>query len=206
MGKQYIASLSYGKDSLAMLHVITDILHWPLTRIITADVWATDTIPAELPPMVEFKEKADMIIKERWGIDVEHLYAKKKTDGGGQKSRLTKSYSISDLKTPAENGNSSRSSSENALTQQASPTFMVSLRSSDLGAIQDLKSPHLKQYEKKSYQDVFYRVRSQKRATKPGQIYGFPLLRGAWCNSELKRDVIKSFILTSKARWCSISE
>lgn len=73
--KLYIASLSYGKDSLAMIHVIRDVLDMPLDRIITADVWATDTIPAELPPMVEFKEKADRIIKERWGIEVEHLCA-----------------------------------------------------------------------------------------------------------------------------------
>lgn len=73
--KQYVASLSYGKDSLAMLHVITDVLHWQLDRIITADVWATDTIPADLPPMVEFKDKADRIIKERWGIEVEHFRA-----------------------------------------------------------------------------------------------------------------------------------
>ena len=75
--KQYVASLSYGKDSLAMLHVITDVLHWQLDRIVTADVWATDTIPADLPPMVEFKEKADRIIKERWGIEVEHKCAMK---------------------------------------------------------------------------------------------------------------------------------
>lgn len=71
--KQYVASLSYGKDSLAMLHVITDVLHWSLDRIITADVWATDTIPADLPPMVEFKKYADEEIKKRWGIEVEHL-------------------------------------------------------------------------------------------------------------------------------------
>ena len=48
-----------------------------------AEVWATDTIPADLPPMVEFKEKADRIIKERWGIDVEHICAIKR--GGGKK-------------------------------------------------------------------------------------------------------------------------
>ena len=36
-------------------------------------MWATDTIPADLPPMVEFKAKADRIIKERWGIEVEHI-------------------------------------------------------------------------------------------------------------------------------------
>lgn len=52
-----------------------EILGWPLDRIVTADVWATDTIPADLPPMVEFKEKADAIIKERWGIEVEHICA-----------------------------------------------------------------------------------------------------------------------------------
>lgn len=73
--KQYIASISYGKDSLAMLHVIKDILHYPLDRIVTAELWATDTIPADLPPMVEFKAKADEIIRERWGIEVEHFCA-----------------------------------------------------------------------------------------------------------------------------------
>lgn len=46
---------------------------WPLDRIVHAEVWATDTIPADLPPMVEFKAKADGIIKERWGIEVEHV-------------------------------------------------------------------------------------------------------------------------------------
>lgn len=75
MERQYVASISYGKDSLAMLHVITDVLHKPLDRIITAEVWATDTIQADLPPMVEFKGKADQIIKERWGIEVEHFTA-----------------------------------------------------------------------------------------------------------------------------------
>lgn len=50
-------------------------LGWPLDRIVHAEVWATDTIPADLPPMVEFKEKADAIIKERWGIEVEHVFS-----------------------------------------------------------------------------------------------------------------------------------
>lgn len=69
---EYILSLSYGKDSLACLGAIEQ-LSWPLDRIVHAEVWATDTIPADLPPMVEFKIKADKIIKERWGIEVEHL-------------------------------------------------------------------------------------------------------------------------------------
>ena len=65
-------SLSYGKDSLACLGAIEQ-LGWPLDRIVHAEVWATDTIPADLPPMVEFKAKADKIIKQRWGIEVEHV-------------------------------------------------------------------------------------------------------------------------------------
>lgn len=73
---EYILSLSYGKDSLACLFAIEQ-LGWPLDRITHAEVWATDTIPADPPPMVEFKSKADQIIKERWGIEVEHRCAMK---------------------------------------------------------------------------------------------------------------------------------
>ena len=69
---EHILSLSYGKDSLACLGAIEQ-LGWPLDRIVRAEVWATDTIPADLPPMVEFKAKADEIIKARWGIEVEHF-------------------------------------------------------------------------------------------------------------------------------------
>ena len=71
---EYILSLSYGKDSIACLFAIEQ-LGWPLDRIVHAEVWATDTIHADLPPMVEFKAKADAIIKERWGIEVEHVCA-----------------------------------------------------------------------------------------------------------------------------------
>lgn len=73
---EHVLSLSYGKDSLACLGAIEQ-LGWPLDRIVHAEVWATDTIPADLPPMVEFKAKADEIIKARWGIDVEHVCAMK---------------------------------------------------------------------------------------------------------------------------------
>jgi 3'-phosphoadenosine 5'-phosphosulfate sulfotransferase (PAPS reductase)/FAD synthetase len=73
---EHVLSLSYGKDSLACLGAIEQ-LGWPLDRIVHAEVWATDTIPADLPPMVEFKAKADEIIKARWGIEVEHVRAKR---------------------------------------------------------------------------------------------------------------------------------
>lgn len=73
-GKIRILSLSYGKDSMACLGAIEQ-LGWPLDGIVTADVWATQDIPADLPPMVEFKTKADAIIKERWGVEVKHCCA-----------------------------------------------------------------------------------------------------------------------------------
>lgn len=70
----YVLSLSYGKDSLACLEAIKQ-LGYPLDRVIHADVWATDTVSADLPLMNEFKDYADAIIKERYGVDVEHICA-----------------------------------------------------------------------------------------------------------------------------------
>lgn len=71
---EYVLSLSYGKDSLACLGAIVQ-LGWRLDRIIHAEVWAADTVHADLPSMVEFKAKADKIIKEMTGVEVEHLCA-----------------------------------------------------------------------------------------------------------------------------------
>lgn len=71
---QYIARISYGKDSLKML----DVIHsrgLPLDRITTTEVWATDTISANLPPMQAFKERMDQWIWDRYRIEVEHLCA-----------------------------------------------------------------------------------------------------------------------------------
>ena len=69
---EHILSLSYGKDSMACFGAC-ELIGWPIDRVVTAEVWATDTIPADLPPMVEFKAKADKIILERYGIVVEHF-------------------------------------------------------------------------------------------------------------------------------------
>ena len=109
---QYIASLSYGKDSCAMLEIIKQ-HDMPLDRIVHVEIMATDTIPADLPPMMDFKRKADKIIKERYGVEVEHLHANV------------------------------------------------------------------------SYQDVFYKVWGAESG-KAGKIYGFPLIKGGHCQSQLK--------------------
>ena len=74
---EYIARISYGKDSLKMLEVIHS-RGLPLDRITTTDVWATDTISANLPPMDEFKAKMDQRIWELYRIEVEHLCARNK--------------------------------------------------------------------------------------------------------------------------------
>ena len=115
-GKQRVLSLSYGKDSLACLGAIEQ-LGLPLDRIIHAEVWATDTNPADLPEMVEFKEKADAIIKDRYGIEVEHI-------------------------------------------------------SSEV-----------------SYEEQFYKRRFNKKK-EIDCIYGFPCIRGAWCNDRLKTGLL----------------
>lgn len=70
-----VASISYGKDSLAMLRAIK-LLGLPLHRIVTCDVWATLNIPADLPAMYEWKKEADCIIKDIYGIEVEHIRGK----------------------------------------------------------------------------------------------------------------------------------
>lgn len=116
---QYIASISYGKDSLAMLEIIKQ-HNMPLDRIVHVEIMATDTIPADLPPMVEFKAKADKIIKERYGIEVEHLRAKR------------------------------------------------------------------------SYEQFFYKRRTARAKHRAGEIYGFPMVTGAWCNNVLKTIPMRS--------------
>ena len=83
---EYVLSLSYGKDSLACLEAIK-LLGYPLDRIIHAEVWATDTIPADLPPMVEFKKKADQIILDRYGIAVEHICASRAVERERERER-----------------------------------------------------------------------------------------------------------------------
>lgn len=72
---EYIARISYGKDSLKMLEVIRS-RGLPLDRITTTDVWATDTISANLPPMEQFKARMDQKIWDMYRIEVEHLCAR----------------------------------------------------------------------------------------------------------------------------------
>ena len=70
----YTANVSRGKDSTAMLLAIKE-LGWTLDEVVAVDVWATKTIPAELPSMVAFKEEWDRKCLEKFGIPVTRLCA-----------------------------------------------------------------------------------------------------------------------------------
>lgn len=119
---KYIASNSYGKDSLKMIDVIVDTLKLPLDEIVTVDVMFNDLISAYYPEVEEFRHKADEIIMKRYGFQVKHI-----------RSDLT--------------------------------------------------------YEKRFFQVRGERANEENR----GKIYGFPIVRGAWCNSDLKMQAIEKY-------------
>lgn len=164
MNGEYILSLSYGKDSLACLGAIEK-LGLPLTRIVHAEIWATETIPADLPPMVEFKAKADAIIKERYGIEVEHICALK-----------TRGWEAANLHTRI----CSTKSIDEGSEQESSKGFQFC--ELELGAKNSNTS-----IRRLTYEDVFYRISNGKHK---GQMYGFPMIRSCWCVNKLKTDAL----------------
>lgn len=166
-----VLSLSYGKDSLACLGAC-ELLGIKIDKIVHAEVWATDDIPADLPPMVEFKKKADEIIKARWGLDVDHVCA---TVSPSRKyGSITHTHTgsrLSKCSTPEEAEESSREQSQDGQC------------SSDRG----VKTSSMK----KTYIDVFYRQIQKETSVRRGETVGGPMTRMPWCNSELKMAAIK---------------
>lgn len=79
----YVASTSRGKDSTAMLRAI-ELMGWPLDMICAVDIWATQDIPAELPPMVAFKDEYDQKVMDWFGIPVTRLCATKRERDCGE--------------------------------------------------------------------------------------------------------------------------
>ena len=73
---KYIASCSFGKDSLAMIIKIKE-LGLPLDEVIYCDIRFDNNISGETPEMAEFIPKAEKVLKERFGIEVKHLTYKK---------------------------------------------------------------------------------------------------------------------------------
>lgn len=155
-----ILSLSYGKDSLACLEACK-LLGYPIDRVIHAEVWATQDIPADLPPMVEFKKKADRIIKERYGLTVEHISAQRERERG----------SITN-----------QSSTLCSLRERISEESTDSLSSEDNGVLPISRQKFLTESQKDTFEQMFYHVPTRKNPEKQGMIKGFPgVLQSKWC-------------------------
>ena len=70
----YVANTSRGKDSTAMLRAI-QLMGWPLDMICAVDIWFDADTPAELPPMVAFKDDYDSKVLKWFGVPVTRLCA-----------------------------------------------------------------------------------------------------------------------------------
>lgn len=181
--EEYVLSLSYGKDSLACLGAIEQ-LGWPLDRIIHAEVWATDTIPADLPPMVEFKSKADKIIKDRWGIDVEHLCAAR----NGEKLTYEKLFYHVPKRKPG-----------------------GKFRDSSGGGNLRIPVHNRSMVQETQRRDVSSASRSSKeigvRAISNDPVYGFPVSvrRGNWCTALKTRVFLWPHCTRGWKKYCAVS-
>ena len=69
---KYVASLSFGKDSMAMIIKIKE-LGLPLDEVIYVDIMFDDDTSGETPEMASFISKAEKILKEKFDIEVTHL-------------------------------------------------------------------------------------------------------------------------------------
>lgn len=130
--------------------------------------------------MVEFKAKADKIIKERYGIEVEHLCAVR----NGEKLTYEKLF----YHVPKRKGETAERfwggyngvpCTDRSLVQQQTqnPSLAVSHTRWGAGA----------------------------RSSKTGRILGFPIIRGQWCTSDLKRRVFPKLPCTrSQDKYCAV--
>ena len=143
MSEINVLSLSYGKDSLATIAACEQ-LGIPIHRIIHAEVWATDEIPADLPPMVEFKKKADAIIKERWGLEVEHICAMTTPD---KKYGLFQDAPLTGGANRPMNPCSTPNSEEESLSEQSKDSQWSRMDGADISS----------RKVKLTYEDIFYR-------------------------------------------------
>jgi len=69
---KYIASISFGKDSLAMLLKIIE-KKLPLDEVVFCEVMTNDDESAEFPEMKEFINNTEKLLKEKYDITVKHV-------------------------------------------------------------------------------------------------------------------------------------
>lgn len=73
---KYVLSLSFGKDSMAMLIEVLK-RKLPLDYVVFCDIKFNDKISGEHPLMAEWIPKAEQILLDRFGVNIIHLTAKK---------------------------------------------------------------------------------------------------------------------------------
>ena len=178
-----VACISHGKDSNAMLRAIK-LLGLPLHRIVTSDVWATQDIPADLPPMWEWKKEADQTIKDLYGIEVEHICAMQKPSQNVQVER--------------ERERESTERGANATIPCSTPQCVSVESMQEISkdflqrSVSGARSSNLK---KLTYESLFYQ--RYEGGERNGKMYGFPFKNGSWCQSRLKPSVTENSFLTA---------
>mgnify|MGYP002508441833 CR=1 FL=1 len=80
-----------------------------------------------------------------------------------------------------------------------------SLRRKPMRSIKERWGIDVEHYRaKESYESQFYRIRRNK-ARNAEQIYGFPIVKGAWCNSKLKMQALRSMNLNHNVSYVGIA-
>lgn len=179
----YVANTSRGKDSTAMLRAI-QIMGWPLDMICSVDIWATQDIPAELPPMVAFKDEYDRKVLEWFGVPVTRLCASKRetgSDGECHSCRLTYEDIFYRKISPQRERERERETCNAAETRTETGQSTGSQCGSAVGVNPTSNDRHSRLPESKV--QVVYR-RAQEFG--PAPIKGFPWRKGAWCQDRLK--------------------
>lgn len=177
---QYVASISRGKDSNAMLHVIKDVLHYPLDRIVTVQVWATQDIPAELPPMVAWQDECDKRILDMFGVPVERLCAK---DKNGNK------VSYNDIfyrKITPRGGRAREAGTEAGLYKPRGIATIYGYPQQRGSWCKKLKTEYVPNITDSPTLSWENRGDSDGVTGSSSRIYGYPIRGGNWCQS-LKR-------------------
>ena len=182
---EYIARISYGKDSLKMLDVIFT-RNLPLDRITTTDVWATDNVSANLPPMEEFKARMDERIWNLYRVDVEHLCARNKD--GSKKTYEQMFYHI-----PVRRSQTVQVERERDGQRTGMASARNNYRISSQHRIQLL--PEAQACQRSTSRDGHYPTGNSRGARNSREfgcrIQGFPATTSPWCR-KLKIDYVKT--------------
>lgn len=184
--REHIARISYGKDSLKMLNVIYS-RGLRLDRITTTDVWATDTIPAWLPPMDSFKSRMDEWIWRNYHIEVEHLCARNKDGSKKTYEQMFYHIPVRRSKNVQVERETNRDRIDSRIPRLVEP--LVSSRTQE-------ECKRITSKDGLYRTDLLHGVRNSKQEWRP---QGFPVQISNWCK-KLKIDYVRTPFFDSPPR------